>query len=42
MRESEVTYSSALGNVEFTMAFNSQVLNMANNVVTRVSMSEEA
>ena len=37
-----MTCSSALGDVEFTMAFNSQVLNMANNVVTLVSMSEEA
>ena len=42
MRESEVTYSSALGDVEFTMAFSSQVLSVANNVVTLLSMSEEA
>ena len=42
MRESEVTCSSDMGDVEFTMAFNSQVLNMANNVVTLVSMGEEA
>ena len=29
-------------NVEFTMAFNSQVLTLENNVLTLLSMSEEA
>ena len=31
-----------MGNVEFTMAFSSQALSVANNVVTLLSMSEEA
>ena len=31
-----------MGDVEFTMAFSSQALSVANNVVTLLSMSEEA
>ena len=31
-----------MGDVEFTMAFSAQVLSVANNVVTLLSMSEEA
>ena len=42
MREIEMTCSSAAGDVEFTMAFSSQALSVANNVVTLLSMSEEA
>ena len=34
--------SRDLGDVEFTMAFNSQVLTLENNVLTLLSMSEEA
>ena len=34
--------SRALGDVTFTMAFNSQVLTLENNVLTLPSMSEEA
>ena len=41
MRENEMTRSSAMGDVEFTMAFSSQVLSVANNVVTLLSMNDE-
>ena len=34
--------SRALGNVEFVMAFNSQVLSLTNDMLTLPSMSEEA
>ena len=33
--------SRALGDVEFTMAFNSQVLTVTNNVLTLLSMNDE-
>ena len=34
--------SRALGNVEFVMAFNSQVLSLTDGMLTLPSMSEEA
>ena len=42
MRKSVLMCSRALGNVEFVMAFSSQVLTLENNVLTLLSMSEEA
>ena len=42
MRKSVLMCSRALGNVEFVMAFNSQVLSLTNDMLTLPSMSEEA